>query len=513
MKVLTNLDLNKNEIQNVRLQQLSADPSASELVSGMIWMNTSSSPYVVKYYNGSEVITLGALNFETSSSNIKMDGTASVGSLSTVARADHIHPSDTSRVPTTRTVNGHALSSNVVVTGEDLGFFYGVSETATGTAAKTVDITGFTSASLVNGVRVLVRFRNGAANSSNITLNVSSTGQRGVYDANDFIHDLKADQVAEFVLDTISFQNPVWRLIGISDTTYDAGTASQLEEGTSAVEYLWTPKVLHDYVTSSMSAVDAMRFKGTIGTGGNVTSLPTLGVKVGDTYRVITAGTYASQTCEVGDLIIATSTTPTWTVAQTNIDGAITSISSGTGVSVSGSGSSRTVSLASGVATAGSKGDTSNQTPSWGDTFKVTSETIDTYGRTTALDEHTVTIPSSTATSSANGLMSSTDKSDLNNCKTKLNEMQNVRVYQVKKVAADMAYSGGVYTWTITGFTSQNLNAYYSVIQVYDSSGNTVLADVERTDYDEAQIKFVSPTTLTGSFTAVIIGILGAITG
>ena len=36
-------------------------------------------------------------NFETSSSNIKMDGTVSVGSSDNVARADHVHPSDTSK--------------------------------------------------------------------------------------------------------------------------------------------------------------------------------------------------------------------------------------------------------------------------------------------------------------------------------------------------------------------------------------------------------------------------------
>lgn len=38
-----------------------------------------------------------SFNWETSTSNIKMNGTVSVGALSTVARADHIHPSDTSR--------------------------------------------------------------------------------------------------------------------------------------------------------------------------------------------------------------------------------------------------------------------------------------------------------------------------------------------------------------------------------------------------------------------------------
>lgn len=36
-------------------------------------------------------------NFETSSINIKMDGTPTVGTLDTLARADHIHPSDTTK--------------------------------------------------------------------------------------------------------------------------------------------------------------------------------------------------------------------------------------------------------------------------------------------------------------------------------------------------------------------------------------------------------------------------------
>lgn len=37
-------------------------------------------------------------NFETQAANIKMNGTASIGTLDTVARADHIHPSDTTKL-------------------------------------------------------------------------------------------------------------------------------------------------------------------------------------------------------------------------------------------------------------------------------------------------------------------------------------------------------------------------------------------------------------------------------
>lgn len=51
----------------------------------------------------------------------KMDGTAAVGSETAFARGDHIHPSDTSRVPTTRTIAGHALSADVTLVKGDVG--------------------------------------------------------------------------------------------------------------------------------------------------------------------------------------------------------------------------------------------------------------------------------------------------------------------------------------------------------------------------------------------------------
>lgn len=89
-------------------------------------------------------------------------------------------------------------------------------------------------------------------------------------------------------------------------------------------------------IAASFAANDAMVFKGTIGAADDnptVTSLPTNKYSAGATYRVITAGTYAGKVCEVGDLIIAIHDGPSsgssvidadWTVAQTNIDGALT---------------------------------------------------------------------------------------------------------------------------------------------------------------------------------------------
>lgn len=55
-----------------------------------------------------------------SSTTPKMNGTAAVGSETSFARGDHVHPSDTSRVPTTRTVNGKALTSNITLSASDV---------------------------------------------------------------------------------------------------------------------------------------------------------------------------------------------------------------------------------------------------------------------------------------------------------------------------------------------------------------------------------------------------------
>ncbi len=56
-----------------------------------------------------------------STSTPLMDGTAAVGTELAFARGDHRHPSDTSKVNTSTTVNGHALTGNVTVTKSDIG--------------------------------------------------------------------------------------------------------------------------------------------------------------------------------------------------------------------------------------------------------------------------------------------------------------------------------------------------------------------------------------------------------
>ena len=133
--------------------------------------------------------------------------------------------------------------------------------------------------------------------------------------------------------------------IATTSSMYDSGTTAELQSGTSTTAKVWQPNVIHDYVVNELSNVDAMKFKGTLGTNGTVTQLPTTGVHIGDTYRVITAGTYAGLTCSVGDLIIATATTPTWTIAPTDTDGAVTGVSGTNPIQTTASGSNIAVSI------------------------------------------------------------------------------------------------------------------------------------------------------------------------
>ena len=135
-------------------------------------------------------------------------------------------------------------------------------------------------------------------------------------------------------------------------------TAPTAAPGTNTTQ-IATTQFVTNAISSGIAAADAMVFKGTLGTGGTVETLPTT-YATGWTYRVIEAGTFAGQQCEIGDLVIALTSRSgadnqdaDWTVAQTNIDGAITEINASASVSVTGTGSSRTIALPVSGVTAG----------------------------------------------------------------------------------------------------------------------------------------------------------------
>lgn len=94
-------------------------------------------------------------------------------------------------------------------------------------------------------------------------------------------------------------------------------TAPTASAGTNTTQIATT-----EFVQTAIGDLSgAMKFKGTIGTNGTAgTTLPTTDVEIGDTYKIITDGTYAGQAAKVGDMFIATAITPTWAYVPSGDD-------------------------------------------------------------------------------------------------------------------------------------------------------------------------------------------------
>lgn len=142
--------------------------------------------------------------------------------------------------------------------------------------------------------------------------------------------------------------NGTWSVITTSDLPISS-FANAITNGTTSTS-IASIKDIIDYVGNNIAASDAMRYKGTISiaSGAYVTvtesgtgAFPT-SCKIGDTYRVITGGTYAGSVCENGDLLVcikdgsgdSLNSADYWTIVQTNINGTVSHTINGTSYSV-----------------------------------------------------------------------------------------------------------------------------------------------------------------------------------
>ena len=136
------------------------------------------------------------------------------------------------------------------------------------------------------------------------------------------------------------------------------------------------------------AAIDAlpepMIFKGTLGTNGTITSLPTAAASnEGYTYKVITAGTYASQYAKTGDVFISNGSSWNLIPSGDEPSGTVTNIATGTGLTGGPITSSGTISHA----------DTSSQASvsNSGRTY-IQSITLDDMGHVTGITSATETV-------------------------------------------------------------------------------------------------------------------------
>ena len=197
----------------------------------------------------------------------------------------------------------------------------------------------------------------------------------------------------------------------------------------------------NDYTTTEKNKLSG------IASGAEVNQNAFANVKVG-TATIAADAKQDTLTLVAGDNVTIT---PDATNDSVEISAAAPAYSGTSPISVSGAAISHE---ASGV-TAASKGDTTNQTPAFGGTFKVPSGTVNATGHLTAFADHTVTIPSATASTSANGLMSSSDKSKLNGVATgaQVNVIESVKVN-----GTALEVTGKAVDVTVPGATSDLTN-------------------------------------------------------
>jgi hypothetical protein len=325
-------------------------------------------------------------------------------------------------------------------------------------------VTGISAEQVGNGIKVTLTLKDGTT--KDFTIPVATTSTFGLVKTTNSITGNNDDTSLV----------PTYSLVKALDTNKASLTSPN---------FSGTPKIggkeiaTKEDVTSAIAANDAMRYKGTLGTGGDFTALPNISdtaVKNGDTYKVVTASRYnGTTTAKVGDMYIAnkdTATTGTWDYVPSG-DEIETYIQIGTGTAQSGVvklGTVVTKNIVDSQANATDTDDslvptekrvqgkidalktsidskvksvTSNtlnvtntqqditvelkdihtaeenvfgatpgpQSPSFGGTFKLFPVKVDKQGRVIGNgSEVPVTIPGNTATTTAKGLMSATDK-------------------------------------------------------------------------------------------------------
>ncbi len=459
--VLVNLDMNQNQLLQAVMQ--AGDAPANPIAGQFYYDSTKKHAYV---YNGTAWELMGNIasvvdaDFDASSTNAIQNKAVSTGLVRTFDKTID----STSYTLIGKAFDGTQLTKAVIpaATTTTAGAMSATDkEKLDGIAEGANKIDGLTYTNGTSGVNTAIK--SGTANVATATMPAATDSAYGVVKVDSALKTDSTNPVQNKTInsalntldrkvssleDDVSFMpadifatsgTTVYSLELVDADKNSIGEGAVIQQATSTnvgVVKLDTSvtqnganpvtgKAIYDYVGDAIAASDAMIFKGTIGTGGTVTALPTT-YKTGWTYRVITAGTYAGQKCEIGDLIIALvdrsgtgNLDSDWTVAQTNIDGAITDIEGAAPILVGGSGTSRTISHADSSVTPGQYGETSNKTLTFGGTFSMPYVGTNKTGHfTSGTGQVTMTLPNNVATTSSAGLMSANDKLYLNSVYT-----------------------------------------------------------------------------------------------
>lgn len=224
----------------------------------------------------------------TGSNYPAMDGTQALGSNAGYARVDHVHPSDTSRVPTSRTINGLGLGADVTLTGDDIaitsgdptsikeafdnegtyvrGLISGKVDKVDGKGLSTNDYT-------TTEKNKLAGIASGAEVNQNAFSNVKVDSTTVAADTKTDTLELVAGSNVTLTPDATNDKIT----ISATDTTYESKTAAaggtEVSLVTTGEKYLWNSKASTATATTSaaglMSSSDKTKLNG-IATGAEV---------------------------------------------------------------------------------------------------------------------------------------------------------------------------------------------------------------------------------------------------
>lgn len=357
MLFLTNINLNKNELQNVVIQNLSADPASPR--TGQIYYNTNDK--VLKQFNGTtwDVVgkelspatysALGGVIVDADTLTVSGTGLLSVKTPTDnnftngyKEKIDDIEAGAQVNVIETITVNGTEATPDankiVAIRVIDSAIF---ADDSTATAASPIKLTlksGNTTVADANIPKVSSSSAGVVPKGSSVSTQSQSTKflrEDGTWAAPSYTsvsNYVKKDGTTAMTGDLNMDSH---KIIGVTDPTNDQDAATK------------------KYVDDAVAGLpEPMVFKGTLGTGGTITSLPEASSSnEGYVYKVITAGTYQSISAEVGDILVCrlvSGTTYEWVLIPSGDEpsGTVTNIATGNGLTGGPITSSGTISLA-----------------------------------------------------------------------------------------------------------------------------------------------------------------------
>lgn len=371
-------------IANIQFDEFGHVTSITRTDISLSDLGVTASATELNYVKGVTSSIQTQLNGKASTSSIpaaatvapKAPGTATVGTSAKYAREDHIHPTDTTRASASTTITagtgltgGGSLSANRTIShqakpeeGEDAGgigsFVTGVTiddlghvvSTTKGNAPSLTGGSAATSGQYVSGVTVsghAVTVTKAAlpttisgnagtatklATARTISLSGDVTGST-TFDGSDdvSITATVADDSHNHVISNVDgLQTALNAKAPLASPALTGTPTAPTAAASTNNTQVATTAFVKTAVNSAISGLDgAMVFKGTIGsTGATVTALPNSHT-AGWTYVVATAGTYAGEACEVGDMITCVKTgtaasNADWNIVQNNINGAVT---------------------------------------------------------------------------------------------------------------------------------------------------------------------------------------------